>query len=621
MAPAGWQMLVALALAAGLAPGLDPAARQAHGVAPAEPETAPRTVRLDAIVTDRRGTPLLDLKASDIDVVEDGVVQRIDSVELRSTRTPAAPAEPITSAAEEERAARERGTRVFALLLDEFHVNQGADTERVRAMALKFVEEEIRPADLLLVMKPLDSQTGLRFSRDRDAARAAIAAFEGRKGDFAPRTSFERQYLGHAPEAVRDARAQIVTSALRAITMRLGELDAGRSAIVVVSDGFVRPQPRGRDERPPQLQGIVRAASRYRVAVYAFTPGIPAPHPPSGSDADPGLATLQSLAVETGGEAVFGDADLLPALARVARDLDAYYLLTYTSTHPTDGRFYGVEIKVKRTDAQVRARSGYWAPLRSELVTGIRPSGAPVAAPMRVLRRSPLIETWLGLTIGPDGRTQVLFTWQPASPTPGKRLTSDPRVVSLKAQTPDGQILFEGQLSPASGERMGLQQPTSAVFDAPPGKLQLDLVVLRADGSRADMAAADVDVPDVSKAEPVILPPQVFTAASAREFRELSEDPAAAPEPGREFRRTDRLLLRVPAYAASGAPVTVTAQLVNRQRQVLRALPPMPSPSGRGVAAFDVPLGWLAPGEYAIELTATTSAGSAKETIRFRLRG
>jgi hypothetical protein len=126
---------------------------------------------------------------------------------------------------------------------------------------------------------------------------------------------------------------------------------------------------------------------------------------------------------------------------------------------------------------------------------------------------------------------------------------------------------------------------------------------------------------------PVILPPQLFRTSSAREFRETSVDPAAAPVPTREFRRTERLLIRVPAYAAGEVKVAVT--LKNRVGQSLRELVPMAAPAEGdppAVAAvtlpqFDLPLSWIAPGDYSLEIAATSEGGTVRELIRFRVTG
>jgi VWFA-related protein len=584
---------------------------------------------VDAVVLDAKGRPLLDLQPADFEIVENGVGQRLDAAELRASsrvagvsisppgsETPAA----IESADDERRAARQPGTRLFALVLDEFHVSPGPGTDRVRDAARRFVDEQLRPNDLLVVIKPLDSLTDIRFTRDRTRARQAIDTFAGRQGDYTPRTEFEEKFIGRAPALVRSARIQIILSALRALTMKLGELEAGRSAVVLVSEGFAREVGRDRERRLPDIQGIVRAASRHNVAIYTFDPGsadVQPASPDAGTPApDPSETMLRNLAAQTGGEAVLDPASLGAGLQRVARDMDAYYILTYTSSHPTDGRFYDIQIRTRRRDAQVRARSGYWAPLRRELRTESEDS----ARPMRVLRRSPMIQTWLGLTVHPDGTQQVTFTWDPAQPRPGTRRQGSPSVVGLKVTTPAGALLYEGEIR-APGESVGTSvYPDAAVFAASPGRIQADLIIFAADGTQLDVAAHDIDVPDVSRTDPLILPPQVFDARSARDFRELSANADAAPVPTREFRRTGRLLLRVPVHSSSGAPITLKARLVNRWGQVMRELAPMQRAIA-GITQFDLPLGWLAPGDYVIEFNATTPAGSAKEVIRFKLTG
>ena len=55
--------------------------------------------------------------------------------------------------------------------------------------------------------------------------------------------------------------------------------------------------------------------------------------------------------------------------------------------------------------------------------------------------------------------------------------------------------------------------------------------------------------------------PEVFRARNAREFRAL-EAQAAVPVASREFSRTERLLIRFPAYGPAGTPplVTVTVE-------------------------------------------------------------
>ena len=600
--------------------------------AAASPDPGRRTIRVDAIVTDKHGAPIAQLLPQDFTVLENGVEQKIDRVEWRTNTPPAvgpiAPPSEINNDEDERRAAKEPGTRLVAIYLDEYHVSAGPSTERVRIAVSRFIDEQIRPGDLLVVMKPLDHLTEIRFTRDRDAARQSVSSFTGRRNDYTPRNEFEEQYLGKSPAAARAARAQIVMSGLRALAMRMGELDGGLGGIVLMSEGFTTDVPRGRERRLPDLQGLVRASSRFRVLLYAFDPGDAASSFPAAADGDANVessAVLQGLARQTGGDGLPAGQDLGPAFQRVSRDLDSYYVLTFTSTTPTDGRFHGLQITSNRRDAQVRARSGYWAPLPSELRAATRLMTTPLL-PTRALKRSPYIESWFGLTVEPDGQRRVIFTWMPAASRQPVRSKPNarPDVVALKVTTPSGALLFEGEVVSAKSGTGSSVRPSSAVFQTTPGRLQFDLTILQADGTRLDVGAMDFEVPAVRGANPVILPPQVFRAQSAREFRDLIADANAAPVPDREFRRTERLLLRVPTFEPGGNAVQVSAKLVNRVGTLVLDLTPMPPLSeeaGQKLTQFDLPLARFAPGEYLIEVAAQSNAGTARELIRFRITG
>jgi hypothetical protein len=54
--------------------------------------------------------------------------------------------------------------------------------------------------------------------------------------------------------------------------------------------------------------------------------------------------------------------------------------------------------------------------------------------------------------------------------------------------------------------------------------------------------------------------------------------------------------------------------VLNRLGQPMR---PIERASVAGVAAFDLPLSWLAPGDYSIALTARNANGQAGERISF----
>jgi hypothetical protein len=216
-----------------------------------------------------------------------------------------------------------------------------------------------------------------------------------------------------------------------------------------------------------------------------------------------------------------------------------------------------------------------------------------------------------------------MVTWVPsASWAPTVTATAQkPRAstVVITASMPDGTILFDGPVGP-TGEPVSPGVPNHASFDAPVGPVRVDMKILDVKGVVIDTDARDLTVPKPQGSGPTIYAPAVLRARSAREFRELSGDPNAAPVPTRDFRRTDRLLIRVPALDASGSPVVVSATLLNRWRQPMRTIDPMDRPSD-AVTLFDLPLAGLAPGEYTLRLSVGGPGATVSEHVTFRVQG
>ena len=568
------------------------------GLTAGSPETLPSSaptaanesgsvVRVTAIVTDQRGQQLRNLKASDFEVVVDGQPQAVDGVEYAATGS---------------------APRTFVFLLDEFHT-AAEDSGAIRDALQRFVNARLRPTDRTVVFKPLDSLSSIKATASRDELQRAISTFEGRKGDYAPRTVFERNYMAQAPPAVQSARAQIVTSALRAIATALPQIASGQAAIVLISDGFGRSRT-GRD-LPASLQSVVRVVNRADAPVFAFTPSLLRPAEGDGAPPpDPAFVALRTLTAETGGQVFAGPSELEPGFERMMRDLESHYVVSYKPGHGNDGRFHAVQVAVKRQDAQVRARTGYVAPMSEAMRAALAP---PTAAPIRVLRRSSLIQSWSGVTPVEAGRAIVMVTWTPAITLN----TGRPRAatVVVTAAAPDGTVLFDGAVGP-TGDPPAAGVPNHATFEAPTGPVRVDMKILDAKGVVLDTDARDLTVPKPQTTGPTIYAPAVLRARSAREFRELAGDPNAAPVATRDFRRTDRLLIRVPALDASGTPAMVSATLLNRWRQPMRTIDPMderPVP----MTQFDLPLAGLAPGEYTLRLT----VGTVSEHVTFRVQG
>jgi VWFA-related protein len=577
---------------------------------PANPAHAP--VRIDAVVTDPQGRPILNLRASDFELLENGAPRSLTAAEFRTSARADASAGALVTEADEERAARQPGTRVFAFFVDEFHLTPGVNGERAREAVARFIDEQLQPQDLAIVMRPLDAVTGIRFTRNRTALHAAIADLTFRKGDLTPRSAFEEQYIGRAPAAVAAARAQIVTAALRELTLRLGDLQADRGVVVLLSEGFARETAAPRGTRLQDLQGVVRASSRFHLALYTFNPGAPASNQPADDARD--AATLEWLAAQTGGRAVLPGENLATGFARLSGDLAAYYAITY-QPEKADGKFHPIELRAKRRNVAVRARPGYWAPLGGEW-RALVAAGSVAPISRRAIHSSRIVETWIGLSTDTTGQARMVISWEPK---PG---TAAPiHVVAIRARTPAGAELFTGQVSQVQGGSTA--QPDRARFNVPTGRVELDLSILDMQGKVLDTEVRDFEVPDLhtQKRGPMLLFPEVVRARTLRDFRAAVTDPDAAPSSIRIFARGDRLLIRVPAYDSSGTAVQVSARVLNEWGQPMRDIDPAENAGANGVTQFALPLSWLGPGLYLIELAGANANGTVKERVAFRVRG
>src|SRR5688500_8533864 len=114
----------------------------------------------------------------------------------------------------------------MALLLDDYHTLRG-NSMAVREKVARSVRD-LSPRDLVAIMTPLLSTTGVTFSRNHDATARQIMAFQGRKFDYTVKHPAEEVYMRMEPQAIEMLRNQIVTSALEGLCVYLGTLREGR---------------------------------------------------------------------------------------------------------------------------------------------------------------------------------------------------------------------------------------------------------------------------------------------------------------------------------------------------------------------------------------------------------
>ena len=264
---------------------------------------AVHTVRIDAIAVDARGTAINTLTAGEFELREDGRLQVLDDAQFLS-----------------------HSPRLVAIYRDESPIPAGADADRAREALTAFVDRELGPRDLIVVMKPLDSLYSIRLTENRDEARRIIAGLEGRNGDYTARTSYERGFMAGTDSRIETERTQIAISALNALAEQMGSVNNLRKTLLVVTEGFEAPARRRGQEYLATIDSAIRSANRANVAIY--------PLDPRPASADAPNAALRSLAIETNGRMVAntpgtpGAGDLASAIRAAVADADGYYMLT-----------------------------------------------------------------------------------------------------------------------------------------------------------------------------------------------------------------------------------------------------------------------------------------------------
>ena len=627
-------------------------------------------VRVDVIVSDDKGNPILDLTQEEFSVSEDGRPQKVETfsvVKVDPLEQVEGPTNgEIRSARDEEREAARPEVRLFVIYLDDYHVSRGNDMA-VRKPLIDFIENQLAPADMVAVMYPLTPVDDIQFTRSRSRLVSAINNFEGRKFNYQPRNAFEEQYIYYPAATVERIRNQVTLSGLEAAAVRMGGLREGRKSIILVSEGLVTALPpqmndpvaaypgmnnpaRGNqgaqlDDRSKfmaqiDLQSEMRRTfdtiNRQNTSIYAVDPrGLAAFEygiqqgiglQQDSADLNSAIDTLHTLANNTDGRAIVNRNDLAAGMKQIMRDSSGYYLLGYTSTKaPIDGKFHEIKVNVKRRGVNVRARKGYWALTKDAVERAIAPPKPE--APPEITRALTALATpprghaakfWVGTARGEKGMGKVTVAWQPVESAPDSRREPAARV-QLTVLAPDGRPLFRGKFPEQVAEATAGSTPVrggSVTFEAPPGPVQMRMMIEGEKGDVLDSLTQELKIPDFTQIGVAMGTPRLFRARSVRDVQVLRANAAAVPAVDREFSRTDRIFIRVDAYAPGGVVPTVTAKLLNRSGGLMSEIPMQ---LNGAVFEAELPLSAFGGGDYLLEFTAKAESGEAKETLAFRV--
>ena len=570
-------------------------------------------VEVDAVVTDRQGRLVRDLKKDDFQVLEDGKSQAITNfsivdIPVDKDNRPLFAAAPI--APDVRTNEKPFDGRVYVMVVDDLHTRFGRSV-RVKTAAKQFIERHLGANDLMAIVHTAGpNDANQEFTSNKKLLVAAVNKTQGRKLDSATanktneynRSRDIRQQgdaLNDPDDMERGFNARTTLDTLRNVADWFGAVRGRRKAILFVSEGIdydiydvIAAQGSNHQSASTVLEATrdaIGAATRSNVAIYGIDPrgltdlgdeSIELGSFPDDTSLGIGAGSLQSelrlsqdslrtLSEETGGFAVVNKNDFATAFQRIVEDNSSYYVLAYYPPDARPGRTHKIDVRVARPGLTVRARKAYLTPKKVDppKTTGNNPSTPEI----RDALDSPLPVSGLTMHVfaapfkGVAPNASVLFGVE----LRGRDLKMDANskiLLSYIAIDANGKVkggntdsLTLNNLKPESKariERTGLRMLNR--MDLPPGKYQLRIAAHEPGGGNVGSVQYDLEVPDYAKV-PFSMSGLVLTSASGSAVPTVKADEQLKPMmPGppialRAFPQNDEIALFTEVYDTAGA--------------------------------------------------------------------
>ena len=634
----------------------------------ADPKSASSSmIRLDLHAT-LDASPVHDMTAADVAIVEDGTPQKI--ADLRHASNPA---------------------RSFVVFLDTPHMRfEGA--RNVRVALVRFLDRLLDDDDLIGVMTPDIAPTDIEFGtkmsviprimQDEGLWERARVGSRDPKEDRYAQCFPANQYRGVAAEMQERHREQATLDALAALIDFLSSSREDRTAVITLTDGWrlFGPNPRlggttssnrggfggfggggrgrggfpggggfprggttqgddgGRDvsgasrteceadrmalsalDDSLRLDRIADAANRAVTSFYTvYARVIAAEQTPNGKppsvvgdqEQDPAsrMDAMRQLALNTDGMPVMTSAALDGAVSRINSDMTTYDVVTYRSSNTRlDGKFRSVSVRSLRPGVVIRTRRGYRAAGVDD-VLGTPTSSSTGSAFGTVAAVSPRANFRIRTaTARPsDAAGAVVWVVGELDYRARREVTwTAGGTADVTLVSADGQEVFATSIDvPANVAAFTMHGPDAGGLA--PGEYAVR-VRLRPKNQEG--------LPVVDTARLVVPKDLPALGDSLIWRRGPSTGPQFAITADPRFQHSDRIRVEIPT-SASGTP---TARMLDRfgksnQVPVVVTERPEPSTQFRWIVAEAV-LAPLAPGDYAIE----TTVGNAKQVTAFQL--
>jgi Ca-activated chloride channel family protein len=256
----------------------------------------------------------------------------------------------------------QNGRLVTGLSRDAFEVFE----DGVRQPITHFTNERV-PVSLAVLLDVSDSMFGRRMVDARGAVEQFLAELLDPADEFLLLAFNHQPFFlstwsrdrGRVSSLLGGIRPTGGTAAYDAVVAALPQFAARgnqRAALLLISDGA--------DTASDATLREVRSAL-LRTDAFAYAVAIDSGEQAINRRVNP--VTLREITDTSGGrtEVVRGVDEMLPAIARIAEELNSQYLLGYSSPHGADGEFHSIRVRVPGGEYRVRARNGYVAPMRN----------------------------------------------------------------------------------------------------------------------------------------------------------------------------------------------------------------------------------------------------------------
>jgi VWFA-related protein len=390
--------------------------------APGQQQTPTFRATIDLVSTDliardaRTNQFIANLKASEIEVYEDGVRQQLVSFVLshggRITNVlapPPAPAQPGIILPQ-RRPTNDKSGRVFLIFIDDFHL-QARDTARTRDWLRRILRTLIHDGDLFGIVSTGYSSISEQPTYDRQVLESAIERVTG--SALTPQEIIQGMQTSQGPAELRH-RARVAMATAYELIQGLEKLRDRRKAVIYISSGYdfdpfvegrleeqarrqgitdatdesggllaaaerLRSDPSYRDQRSTQqlsatdltrdLYDLAKAANRANATFYPIDPTGLVAGPDIDQDVKPSdwLAytrerqdSLRTLADLTGGLAIVNTNNVDSWLKQIDAATSDYYVIGYYSSNPDPlRRTRKLEVRTTRPNVTISTRRQY----------------------------------------------------------------------------------------------------------------------------------------------------------------------------------------------------------------------------------------------------------------------